>query len=311
MTPQLSLFVGTSIVLAAQFACSAAPEDCPKPLDTARALTILQSSKDRPYLEKVALFLVHSKDPTALDKLAPFLRDPKFLSRLDADEDYDSTSRTGPRISTIISAIGKLDVTKAQDILLQLIADKKFIAQHERLRAVILACGSIRKPSTKLLTFLDSMADDTDSSNYHLAIRSLIYTRSPEASKLVEKRFLSPDYSASAKIAWLNMVMVFVRDDPVILALYERLLRADVKDADVRQMLVLTLFDFQPHQWLGLLYNKNFVPPPRQDAPTEVLQKLRELADVALKLDIPAATKTAVEKARKDIDDILAKREKK
>ncbi len=297
--------------MAVQAERCAALEDCPAPLDTAKALAILRTSKDRPYLEKTALFLVNSKDPGALDKLTAILRDPKFLARLDSEEDYDSSSLHGPRIPGIVYAIGKLDTPKAQEILLQLIADKEFMAKGKRFRAVIIACGSIRKPSSKLLAFLDAKAGDTESDYYFRAVASLITTRSSEASKLVEKRFLSPDYSASAKIVWLSHVMLFVRDDPAILSLYERLLRADIKDDDVRQMLVWTLFDFQPYKWIGGHHPKDMVPPPRQDAPTEVLQKLRELADVSLKLDIPAETKAIVEKSRKEIDDILAKRGKK
>ncbi|MBL8795208.1 MAG: hypothetical protein JNM56_14985, partial [Planctomycetia bacterium] len=47
------------------------------------------------------------------------------------------------------------------------------------------------------------------------------------------------------------------------------------------------------------------------DAPSDVLRELHQLADLSLKLDVPAETKTVVQKARQEIDDILAKRGKK
>lgn len=71
------------------------------------------------------------------------------------------------------------------------------------------------------------------------------------------------------------------------------------------------LFDFQK-EWYGTQLTKPLpLAPDRRDATSEVLRELRKLADLSLKLDVPAETKAVVEKARKEIDDILAKRGKK
>jgi hypothetical protein len=92
--------------------------------------------------------------------------------------------------------------------------------------------------------------------------------------------------------------------------MYGRLLRADVPDRELRNILVQTLFDFRPNEWYGP--NSLYVPPPqRNEASSEVRREVLALADVALKLDVSDDTKEGVRKARKEIEAILAERTKK
>jgi hypothetical protein len=286
--------------VAGSIAAAQAPE-CPfeKPLDVPTAVRVLESAKEAYQLEHTAISLVQAKDPGALDRLVPFLRNSKLLERLDGD-------RYPRRLSRIVLAVGKLGTPKAEEVLLELARDKTFTEDANRIDSVIDAGGWVPKPSAKLLQFLDEKS--TPKSGYqNRVVAALVRIRTPESLAMVEKRMLSQAYESSSKQGWLASYLVYGRNDLAIVAIYRQLLKADL-DEELRSLVVLTLFADSPQAWSPF----QRTPLPKwKDAPTEVLREVLELADVSVKLNVPADTKEAVRKARKEIEAILAERKQK
>lgn len=278
------------------------------PFDKAKALAALKTTKDALYLQRTAIKLIETNDSAVLNQVANFLCDPDFLARLEPAGDLESQGRQ--RIQQVLNAVGKLGTPEAEAILLKLVEDKTYADDGSMLRRVVSATPYIKQPSEKLIAFLNGQAEAYDGKILSTVVRIFLYMAQPATLAEAEKRFLSPDVHYGAKRSWVNF-MLYYRHNLAILQLWERLLKSDKVDAELRDRLVLRLFEFQK-EWYGPhLTSPLALPPDRKDAPTDVLQELRKLADLSLKLDIPAETKAIVEKARKEIDDILAKRGRK
>jgi hypothetical protein len=278
------------------------------PLTPTKAVDVLKTSRDHAYLEKAAMVLIRSQDPADIDKLLPFLTDADFLQRVDLADDYKYSRPL--RINRILRETAKHHPTKAEAILLKLADDKTFASQSARLYGILVAMRFIKNPTPKLLAFLEKTGSTRGSSLARFAIDALVSLSTPESARLVERYFLSPDIPADEKTIQVLWSLIFVRHNPDILDLYGRLFQANLKDASLREILVLSLFDYRLEEWYPTHLEPANDPPMIKDAAPEVLKQLQKLADLALKVDVPDETKNVVRKARKEIDDRLGKLEK-
>jgi len=281
------------------------PNEKEDTVDLKATLSILRDSKDPAQLEAAAVSLCKAKAAEALRNLVPILRDAKFLQRLDSEQDYED-HEDQLRIRSVLQAMGRSPSSQAVQALEEISEDKGFIGDLARLEALIDACGLLEKPSPKLLTFLDSQAQPGGVMTNRVT-GTLARIGSAEACQLIEKRLLSKDYDQSFKVSCFTEDLIEYRNRPGVVGLYKRFLRSDALGPKLREIVVLTLFDYRRLEWYKTAHNAP-VAPPRGDASTGVLTEVLECADLALKLDVPQEVKERVKVARKEIEDILAGR---
>lgn len=300
-----------NLILGGMAIVAASPAEKEKPLELKEAVAIMEKSKDQDQLLKAALALAQSKDPKALDSLVEFLKQPAFLLRLDSKDDYDFRY-SKLRIEKVLAAIAKIGTQKAEEALIVLGKDQGFFkgpGWDKRMRLLVNSTSEIRNPSEKLLDFLDSL-DKFDDSLWNSIVKALARMRSSEASKRVVKRFSSREFDVGDKLGFC-LVMLTLRDDPTILPVFRKLLSSEIKEEELRERIVLTLFDYRPRDWFSPSSVNPPKPPPREQASAEVLKELLELAELALKFGVSDDAKQSVQKAQKEIKEILDKRKEK
>jgi len=293
-----------------------------EPMELDEALSVLQQSQDPEQLAKAAVSLCRIGTPTALDSLATALRDPVLLARLDTEMSFHMSTE-GLRVYWITEEIGKLSTPQAQDVLLKLARDKTFTDEFSRINCLIDACRWIQNPSPELLAFLDSMAAPKNGLTGGV-VTALARIGSPEALALIEKRVLSADYQTGTKAGWFTHYLITVRNNANVVSFYRQLLSMKNQDVlsltaldkrimskeikfSLRDIIIQSLFDYRGREWYkpSAYYPR---PPKREDASSEVLRELLEIADMALKLDITPETREGVLKAQQEIQEILQKR---
>ncbi len=276
-----------------------------------QAVAILERSRDGGELERAAIGLCKSNHAKAIEVLTDWLLKPHVWQRLDREEHYKYYHGCALRVNRILWAIGDVGTPQAEAAILKLAGDKAFTAERDRVGGLIESAGGIREPSQKLLAFLDSHATPRGGLT-GTVIHALARMRSANACKLIEKRFLSADYDVASKAGWCELDLMLCRDDAAIVALYRRMIALNVKEGELRNALVQSLFSYNP-LWFGVW--ESIEPPPKppkwSDTKTEVLRELVEIAELTKDQDLTPVTREGVQEAVKEINAILAEREKK
>jgi len=253
-------------------------------------------------LEKEAIWIASSGETEALETLLTYLRDPDFLNRLRTAKRVGE-AETYLRTLRILQAIVRNEGSGAERVLLELSNAKNFTKDSWRERALIDAAGYVPGASEKLLNYLDSQSD------YHFRVlEALARLGSERAAQLAEKRYLAKD-----DLHRFYDVIAFIpgRNSPAIVNLYERLISRDYKFPATKDRLVQTLFEYRDTRWYETetaIGTRFADPPPRANASTEVLQHLLKIADQVVKMKLSDETNQGVKTARKEVEEILARR---
>ncbi|MBL8799341.1 MAG: hypothetical protein JNM56_35995 [Planctomycetia bacterium] len=280
-----------------------------KPSDTGKALAVLKRSKDKEELASTARSLIRGQDPKAIDQLLLLLADPDFLGRLDSEEDYKFAS-SKLRVRDLLECLAKLPSPRGEEAILKLATNPIFAKSPDHVDGLILASRHVEKASGKLIDYLLAEANNPFSS-VHSVFFALTAIGSAEACKAMEKVLLSNEHKLSRRQGLVLQHLVHVRYQPNIVGLYERLLAAGLKDKELLDLIVASMFEYRADEWFGAEASQ-FPPPSKlKNASTEVLQELAKLADQSVKLDITEKTKEGIRKGQKEIQEVLASRVKK
>ena len=136
--------------------------------------------------------------------------------------------------------------------------------------------------------------------------------RSTAAYGRLEKHFLGNEFSIGNKRGWFTEKIILIRNDEAIVSFYEKLLRSEIKDDYLRNIIIQTLFDYRPKdkEWFPYPLGDSIdeyprSPPPYREASTEVLQKILKIAKYSEMLKINEKTRGSIAKGRKEIERIL------
>jgi hypothetical protein len=266
------------------------------------AVAILRQAKDRDELTQTAVGLARSKNPKALEHLMAFLLGSEFWNRLDDDP------KSPRRLAKVLTAIGQMATPQAEEALLKFATDEQFMAYDaaKRIRSLFDAFGEIHRPSTKLMAFLEyETIKGEEKYNVQAAMRTLAKMGTPESAALFEKRLLSSAFKRD-RYPLICHDLLCHRNWPANVELLKRLLNLPLanKEDHLHWMIVTALF----YQYNDLHKSRqagNHEPPPRQYAPTEVLEELVRIADRVPQLDIPEEAKRVVTREKKAIQRIL------
>jgi hypothetical protein len=293
-------------LLAAVAAGPAAADDPPELRALADPLGTLEDSDDPDELVAAAQAVCDSLDYDAIDQVVTMVCRPSLQDRLDSRRDYRSKSVEKLNVTRVLLALARLPDGLAEPYLGACARDPCFMRRPQRVRALVYAAGELRRPSPWLLRFLDDQSAAVYAESG--VVRTLARLATDDSCALIEKRLLSPDRGPYAKAEWLYQYLAPVRDRPAVVALYRRLLAADLDDDRVREALVRSLFDDRPRTDYDYSPSEEAVWPRWRAFPTPVLRELLHAADEAERLNPSADAKAAVAKARKEIEALVAER---
>lgn len=257
---------------------------------------ILQASVDPSELQSAAIEAADGLDEAGHLALRSALLSSDFRDRLDAPETLIAPSHY-LRIGKVLFALaGNLTAPAAHQTLAALTLDAEFIRNRSRVELLIRALTWVRPSPPEAIDFWDRYCQSLDG-YCHGTTRALIENGSAPAISLFEKKMRDPAIEDADKFYWLRTRVVGHRNDLLLLACCDRLLREGLSEA-LRPVLVETLFDYQPNKWYGV--EPQAVPPPRSTLlpeGRELLERIGEYAlnHVALNEDQRKAVETTLE----------------
>lgn len=265
---------------------------------TADQVKLLESSTDPGELMGAAIAAARSPDAADHELLRKHLEGQAFLARLDSEADYKQAAKYKLRVSRVVDALGRNPAPSAQKALVALTGDKVFLADEERIIALLQASANVRPPPPELVKFWDAHSHPDDGFT-PTTITALLDNGTPPATVLLEKKLADPGHDEDERLAWMRSMLLVHRNDLPLLEACERMLKGTLPKA-LRPALVEVLFDYRPGEW----YRPATVvsPPSLLAATPEARAQLRKLGELALKsVTLSETQKKAVEARLEEI----------
>jgi hypothetical protein len=195
----------------------------------------------------LALAAAGGTDPREHRRLLRDLQSPDYLGRLDAKEAYRDAARTPLRAQQVAEALARNAAASAQKTFLALIQSRVFLANDERVLALIRASASFRPASAGLVNFWDRHSRP-GSEYLATTMVALVENGSRPALELFAKKLTSRSYPEDEKAAWMHSTVLAHRNDLALLETCERLLKGRLPPA-LRRTVIESLFDYRPEAW--------------------------------------------------------------
>jgi len=237
-----------------------------------------------------ALALARGEEVEGHLALLARLQDPSFLSLLDSEEDYQRAMQFRLRVAQVLEALGKNPAPTARHVLVELTGSEPFLAEEDRVLALVRASAYVRPPPPPLLDLWDRYSQPDDGFT-PTTIPVLVSNGHPDALALLERKLVEPVHDDGVKLAWMHTAILTHRNDVPLLVTCGRLLGATLPEP-LRAPLVDSLFDYRPGEWY-----RPTVPhsaPRLEDATPEAWAELEKLGNLAL-------TTIALGEAQKDV----------
>jgi hypothetical protein len=271
-----------------------------------RALSANKKASD---LELLAIAACKSRNGRDVDELTRLLLDAKFLANLEEEGDDprvppEKIPWPGARLGGILRSLARNHPAKAEKAFLGLGKDKRFMGENTRVEALMRACGEFKDPSKEVLDFLESQAAPRTWQN-NIVDGILAKMGSAGALERIRKRMAVPQLNVGRDV--FQDILIEQRDRWEVIGLYRGVIEDGLKDAETRNMVVQTLFDYRPG-WYGVRCGPEVrwpKPPDRRGASSEILGELVKIADLTAKLDLTDETRQSVAKGRKEIEEII------
>jgi len=263
---------------------------------------VLETSTDPKELMNAAIAAARSTEPSVHDLLQKHLGNKEFLGRLDSEADYKQAAKFKLRVSRVVEALGRNPAPSAQKAFVAVAGDKVFLAEDERIIALIQASAHVRPAPAELVKFWDAHCQPEDGFT-PTTVSALVDNGSPPALALLEKKFADPKHEDGDKHAWMRTRVLTHRTDLPLLQACERMLKGSLP-LPLRPALVEVLFDYRPGEW----YRPATVvsPPDLRKASPEALAEMRKVGELALKVvKLNETQKRAVEKTLEEIKKLL------
>lgn len=254
----------------------------------------LRESRDPDELHRTLMQLASSDHPGALAALSAALCDHDVVAHCKLDV-YNC------RLDDVLLTVAEGPAPVAEALFIALAASKAFTDAEGAAGTLTIACGAVRGASDRMVDLIWRLTEIRTPGMVSILARM----HATAASNRIIKYFEAGgcfDYS-------LIHCLMPERAHPAVLAIYRHFIsRGGTLKPSVREILVMTLFDYQrnwylPDAWAG-------DPLPWTDASPEALRMVLEMAPIALALDIPDALKEKVKKTKLEIEGIVEKRRK-
>lgn len=271
------------------------------PMDGDR-IKALKESKDPKELLAAGLEAARSAEPADHALLQGLLTSAEFLGRLDSKEEYQQAAKFRLRASRVVDALGRNAAPSARQAFVAVCQDKGFLAEDERIIALLQASAFVRPAPPELAKFWDDHFQPEDGFG-PTAVTAMVDNGSPEALALLEKKFADRQFEDDEKLAWMRTRILAHRNDLPLLEWCERVLKGSLPKG-LRPALVEVLFDYRPGEWFRPA--TVVAAPDRRKASAEALAVLRRIGEYALQsVPLSANQKKAVEGTLTEIDKQL------
>ncbi|MGA8313588.1 MAG: hypothetical protein WB755_26425 [Terriglobales bacterium] len=230
---------------------------------------VLKSSSDRQALEQAAISLAGSNDPSDLNLLGQFLRDAKFLARLD-----DPTNSAMPHFTKLMETLAEHPDSRTADLCL-ILADDPLYQDDARLSPLLDVLAAV-KPMSARIAALFQRTNQEGYFGYNA--RLLAANGSPVALKLFESMILDKGVPIENRVECLHISVVPHRMEAPILRVADRIFSRTSERA-LANGVIESVFDFQ-QRWYGIESDFS-APPPWTSASPDSLRAALQLAEKA------------------------------
>lgn len=219
-----------------------------------------------------------SADPALHAKVAKRITEPEVLHTLDSEADYTNAATFRLRVSQVLEALATNPAPSAHDAFMGLTTDEAFIADDDRILALVRTSQHLRHPPSGLVEFWDRYFQQDDGFT-PTTVKVLLANGSAPAVELLERKFTDPAHEDGDKVAWMRMDILRHRYDVLVLQAAKRLLEGALNEA-LQPDLVDVLFDYKPDLWYRPAVNAS--PPELITASPAALDALHDVGVVAL-----------------------------
>jgi hypothetical protein len=226
-----------------------------------------------------ALADARSSERTRHDRLLERLQTRSFLETLDSPADYAQASRLRLHVGQVVDALAHNPAPGAQHAFLTLTTNSVFLANDERVIALVLASVKVRPAPPALVAFWNRRSRPNGGFTA-TTITALVDNGSEPALALLEEKMVDPAHGDDDKVSWMRTDILRHRNDLPLLQVCERLLKGTKLRKNLRPLLVEALFDYRPGEWFKPA--SSYSAPRLESASPEALAQLRRIADLAL-----------------------------
>jgi hypothetical protein len=216
-------------------------------LDTVTPMTIEQQKSAKAVMQD-ATTRARSNVTEQVVSVFNDLRSEQFLLSLDSEADYADAAAHRLRVSRVVEALARNTAPNAQEAFLRLLAENVFIANDDRVDALIMASAFVSEPDARLSQFWNRFSQSDDGYT-PLTITALLDNGAPEAIAMFEQKMVDESHESEEKTGWLYAIVVPHRDDANLLEGVWRLLHDDKLSSELKLQLVEVLFDYRPEEW--------------------------------------------------------------
>lgn len=257
----------------------------------------LSGPGDARALKKAAINIAKGTDPAEHKLLQEKLGTTSFLNKLDDETAYQKTYRS-LRLSKIFKTLMDNDAPVAKDSLLALIPLPDYQDEVLRMQLLVHGLATVKPSPPEAVAYWDAKSQPGSPLTFDVA-EAIHVNQSLPALELLETKTHDPRHDEDLKTAWMQQLLLPIRNDVPLLECHERLVHSGLSEP-LKISIVEVLFDYKPDEW----YRDCEVPepPPRDDASQEARESLGRIGRYALN-SLPLEPKLS-EKVEKELDDI-------
>lgn len=252
--------------------------------------TVVATSKDPRVVYQAALRAAASTDGAEHQALRAKLITQPLLDLLDTRDEYEQPPTT-LRIAGVLKELMTNRTPVADETLNALASNELFTSILPRQHLMIMAMVPVR-PASKEAVDLWRRHSQPKAPYKHVSMDAMADNGTEPAIALFEEVMTSPAHNHDHKIMWMQDPILRHRNNPIMLAMCERLLLQTLP-VEIRPHLVSALFEYR-EQWY--LVCDPPLPPELASTPTAGKLTLRRIGEHALaNIQLETRTRAAVE----------------
>lgn len=225
------------------------------------------------------------------------------LLRLNTPDEYSQLPATKLALAPILARLSRNSATPAAQIIGSLCTNNVFLAEESRAECLLQTLPGLHPLPAQALALLRKSLEP-DSSSAEIAIRALFDSGEKPALEIFSEEVLSGRQDLVVVKGWMRDPLLRHRREVGVLQMSLELLQKPNLDAELKNALVESLFDYRPKEWYvpQEIEGQLPTPPPSKNLPRAVRELLKKIAAVvAADSSVSATNKALVRKAVQSI----------
>lgn len=231
------------------------------------------------------------------------LTSEQHLLRLNTSDEYSQLPAAKLALEPILAKLSRNSSPPAAQIIGLLCTNKVFLAEESRAECLLQTLPAIHPLPAQALSLLRKSLEP-DSSSSEIAIRALFDSGEKPALDLFSEEVLGGRQDPVVVKGWMRDPLLRHRTDVGVLQMSLELLQNPKFDAELKNSLVESLFDYRPKEWYVPQEMEGQLPKPpsSKNLPHDVRELLKKIAAViAADSSVSATNKALVKKAVQSI----------